>query len=252
MSNKSFLRVELIQQYDILNQKYVEDRSVKVNTQSIQAGLIKQIGATEFSVLLAIASFCDIEGEAFPSQRKLAEITGLSLPTINKAVARLLETKVNGVPVIAREIESMGSRKRFSVYSLCVKEEEAVKKKTARDFVAKFKAMFEEEYGFPYVVNYGRDTSLVKKKLMVDFEEAQIEQVIEYIIKNYTKKWANTKYPYPTITMMCSWLATATMNELKQEQKRAEEVESIKKETADFVNSDYSAINNVLDSLGDL
>lgn len=225
MSNNSFLKVELIQEYDIANQSYTELRNVKVNTQSIQAGLIKQIGATEFSVLMAIASFCDIEGEAFPSQRTLAEITGLSLPTVNKAVGRLLETKFNGVPVIARELESMGSKKRFSVYNLYVQEEEAEKKKTAKYYVEKFKALFEVKYGFPFVVNYSRDTSLVKKKLMADFTEEQIEKIIEYTIENYEKKWSNTKYPYPTITMICSWLANAVMKELTQEQKKAEEVQ---------------------------
>lgn len=243
MSSESFLRVEIIQDYDVINQACVESRNVKVNTQSIQAGLIKQIGATEFAVLMAIASFCDVEGEAFPSQRTLSEITGLSLPTVNKAVGRLLETNVNGVPVIARELESMGSKKRFSVYNLYVKEEEAEKKKTARDYVARFKYMFEEKYGFPYVVNYGRDTSLVKKKLMPDFDEEQIETILDYVIEHYEKKWANTKYPYPTITMICSWLANAVMKELIQEQKKAQEVarrikEAKESEEFESVNAD--------------
>lgn len=247
MSNESFLRVEILQDYDIANQRCIESRTVKVTTQAIQAGLIKQIGATEFAVLMAIASFCDMEGEAFPSQRKLAEITGLSLPTVNKAVGRLLETKVNGVPVIARELESMGSKKRFSVYNLYVKEEEAVKKKTARDYVAKFKHLFEEKYGFPFVVNYSRDTSLVKKKLMADFSEEDIDAIIEYAIEHYESKWANTQYPYPTISMICTWLANAVMKELIQEKKKAEELERRIKEAEESAEVNMANANRIFD-----
>lgn len=225
MKQESFLRVEVVQEYDIANQKSVEYRDIKIPTQSIQSGLIRELGGTEYCVLSAIASFCDVEGEAFPSQRKLAEITGFSLPTINKAIAKLLETRIDGVPVIARELESLGSKKRFSVYSLYVHEEEAEKKKTSRDYVGKFKHLFEEKYGFPYVVNYGRDTSLVKKKLMSEFEEDDIDTIIEYVIEHYESKWANSKYPYPTISMVCTWLATAVMKELIQEKKKAEELQ---------------------------
>lgn len=247
MKNESFLRVEIIQDYDLVNQSCIEHRNVKVTTQAIQGGLIKQIGATEFAVLMAIASFCDMEGEAFPSQRTLAEITGLSLPTVNKAVGRLLETKINGLPVIAREIESMGSKKRFSVYNLYVKEEEAEKKKTARDYVSKFKFLFEEKYGFPYVVNYGRDTSQIKKKLMADFEEEDIETIIEYVIENYETKWANTKYPYPTISMICTWLANAVMKELIQEKKKADELEKRIKEAQISASKEEEMADRILD-----
>lgn len=247
MKQDSFLRVEVIQEYDIVNQSYVESRNIKISTQSLQAGLIKELGGTEYCVLSAIASFCDVEGEAFPSQRKLAEITGFSLPTINKAVAKLLETKVNGVPVIAREIESMGSKKRFSIYNLYVKEEEAEKKKTARDYVGKFKYLFEEKYGFPYVVNYARDTSLIKKKLMADFEEADVEAIIEYAIEHYQEKWANTKYPYPTISMICTWLANAVMKELIQEKKKAEELSKRLKEAEESAMESDSRADVIFD-----
>lgn len=247
MNNSSWLKVEVIQQYDVVNQRCVEDRSVKVNTHAIQTGLIKTLGGTEFSVLMAIASFCDVEGEAFPSQRKLAEITGFSLPTVNKAVAKLLETKIDGKPIIARELESLGSKKRFSIYNLYVQEEEAEKKKTARDYVLKFKHLFEEKYGFPLVVNYSRDTGLVKRKLMADFTEEQIDQIIEYTIEHYSEKWANPKYPYPTISMMCSWVANAVMKELIQEQKKNEEIEKRIQQAQETANASEDKFNMLLD-----
>ena len=248
MSNKnSFLKVELLQQYDIINQTYVEDRNIKVDMLSLQHGLIKEIGATEFSVLMAIASFTDVEGQAFPSQRKLVEVTGLSLPTINKIVNKLLATEINGVPILSREFEQTRNKRNFSVYTLnTTKQEneesdlkvvfqeipeevpaEKPKKKTARDYSAMFKHLYEQEYGINYIVSYARDNSLIKTKLMSNFTEEEIVELIEYIIKNYRSKWAKPSFPYPTIPMMCGWLGNTAIQMMKQQKDKEKEAEMI-------------------------
>lgn len=265
MSNKnSFLKVELLQQYDVLNQSYVEDRNVKVDIHSIQKGIIKEIGASEFVVLMAIASFTDIEGEAFPSQRKLAEVTGFSLPTVNKLVNRLLEVEINGVPVLSRKFEQTKTKRNFSVYSLNtvkteneesdlkvnfqnVEPEEKPKKKTAKDYSAKFCAMYEEEFGVKYIPSYARDMSLIKSKLMANFEEEQILELIEYCVKNYKEKWAKPSYPYPTIPMICGWLGNTALQMIKQEKEKAKESEKLEELTAHYVNADYSDFDRLLD-----
>lgn len=250
MSNKnSFLKVELLQQYDIINQVYVEDRHLKVDMPSLQHGIIKEIGATEFSVLMAIASFTDIEGQAFPSQRKLVEVTGLSLPTINKIVNKLLATEINGVPVLAREFEQTRNKRNFSVYSLnAVKQEneesdlkvvfqetaeevpaekQKPKKKTSRDFSNMFKHLYEQEYGINYIISYARDNSLIKNKLMGNFTEEEIVELIEFIIKNYRTKWAKPSFPYPTISMMCGWLGNTAMQMIKEQKDKEKEIEML-------------------------
>ena len=240
-----FLKVEKIEEYDVSTQTLKESSCVKWDSASIQNNLIKDIGAVETAVLLAIASFCNADGEAFPSQRKLAEITGLSLPTVNKAVKKLLNTKINGVPVIARELESLGSRKRFSVYSLATTEEEQKKKRNAKDFVIKFKNMFEEKYNFPYLVNYGRDTSLIKNKLMAECTEEEIDQIFEYVFSHYTKKWSKPAYPYPTITMICTWLGNVALQNMKEEQKKNAEYEEIKAVTEENEDTGFDVFNNL-------
>lgn len=264
MSNKnSFLKVELKQEYDVINQAYIEERNVKVDIASIQKGIIKDIGASEFAVLIAIASYSDVDGESFPSQRKLAELTGLSLPTVNKLVNKLLTTEINGVPVLAREFETSGSKKKFSVYSLNTKKVEneesdlkvifqnesegvdAPKKKTARDYVALFKHLYEEEFGVKYIINYARDTSLIKKKLMADFEQEQIEAIITYAIKNYKEKWAKPNYPYPTVSMICTWLGNATLQQMEQERAKKQEAEKLQEMTAEYIEADYSAFDRI-------
>lgn len=264
MSNKnSFLKVELLQQYDVLNQTYVEDRSVKLDINSIQHGIIKEIGASEFVVLMAIASFTDIEGEAFPSQRKLAEVTGLSLPTVNKLVNKLLEVEINGVPILSRKFEQTKTKRNFSVYSLnTVKSEneesdlkvnfqktvteERQKKKTAKDYSAKFCSLYEEEFGVKYIPSYARDMSLIKTKLMANFEEEQILELIEYCVKNYKEKWAKPSYPYPTIPMICGWLGNAALQLIKQEKEKEKEQAMLEELTAQYVDADYSDFDRLL------
>ena len=248
MSNKnSFLKVELLQQYDIINQVYVEDRNIKLDMLAIQHGLIKEIGATEFAVLMAIASFTDVEGQAFPSQRKLVEVTGLSLPTINKIVNKLLATEINDVPVLAREFEQTINKRNFSVYTLNkVKQEneesnlkvvfqetaegptvEKPKKKTSRDYSNMFKALYEQEYGISYIISYARDNSLIKNKLMGNFTEEEIVELIEFIIKNYRTKWAKPSFPYPTIAMVCGWLGNTAMQMIKEQKDKEKEIEML-------------------------
>lgn len=264
MSNKnSFMKVELLQQYDIVNQTYIEDRSIKLDMLAIQHGLIKELGATEFAVLMAIASFTDIEGQAFPSQRKLVEVTGLSLPTINKIVNKLLATEINGVPVLSREFEQTRNKRNFSVYTLNTTKqeneesalkvvfqeiqeevvEEKPKKKTSRDFSNMFKHLYEQEFGLNYIISYARDNSLIKTKLMTNFTDEEIVELIEYIIKNYRSTWAKPSFPYPTISMMCGWLGNAAMQKIKQQKDKEKEADMVE----EYVMEHLEAEADVLD-----
>lgn len=265
MSNKnSFLKVELLQQYDVINQVYLEDMSIKVDINAIHCGIIKDIGATEFAVLMAIASYTDNHGQAFPSQRLLADLTGLSLPTINKIVNKLLKTEINGVPVLLREFEQSGKSKRFSVYSLNTSkseneksdlkvnfqndeagEEPVAKPKTAKDFGHMFKHLYEQEYGIPYQLNYARELSMIKTKLMKNFTDEQIVEIIEFTIKNYKGSWSKDAYPYPTISMLCSWLANTVMQVLTKQKEKEAEQQRLQEMTADYIEADYSSFDDI-------
>lgn len=261
MNKNSFLKVELLQQYDVLNQEYVEDRSIKIDINAVQHGILKEVGTSEFIILLAIASYMDKEGESFPSQRKLSEITGLSLPTVNKLVNKLLKIKVNGVPLLSRQFEQVGGRKKFSVYKLNVEKSEAEasslkveigkeepkKKKTAKDYAGHFCCLYEKEYGIKYIMNYARDLSLLKNKLMASFDEGTILAMMEYAIKNYRVKWGSANFPYPTIPMLCGWLGNAVMQQMKLEDENEAHREALEELTAQYLEEDYSAFDNILD-----
>ena len=250
--DNSFLQVELVQTFDLIQQKHIEQMNVKVGIKALQCGLIKHIGANEFAVLVAIASFCDGEGMSFPSQRKLVEVTGLSLPTINRIVNKLLETEINGVPILYRDFEISASRKKFSVYKMNITDdaaadtdEEPKTKRTARDFAFEFKKRYEEKYGINYVINYGKDTSLIKKKLIDQFTEEEILKIFDYVVENYRDKWANTNYPYPTISMVCSWLGNVAIQQLKEQQDAESEAEAIQTLTEVYKEMDYTDFDSL-------
>lgn len=251
MLGNTSIRVELIKQYDVQSGTYQEERNIKLNMKSIQAGLIKTLGATPFAVLMAIVSFCDNEGESFPSQRRLAEITGLSQPTVHKAVKVLLETEVDGVPILLRELETLGSRTKFSVYSIAPKkaDSDAPNKKTSRDYVLKFKDLYEKTFGFNCVVNYGRDCSLVKNKLMTNFTEEEVDMIIEKGVTEYKERWSSSNYPYPSLTMVCTWIADTLMKEHKQAQEKAEEQQRIMEEAQQLAEVDDDRINKFFDAI---
>lgn len=85
---------------------------------SIQDGIIKEIGATEFSILCVIVAFCDEFNESSVSQRKISEVTGISLLTVNKAVNKLLKVNINGEAVLKRKFSSNLERKNYSIYTI--------------------------------------------------------------------------------------------------------------------------------------
>lgn len=289
-----FMVMENIQTYDLANHERTETRFVKLDARSIQEGLVKEIGISETVILMLLASFSDIDNEAYPSQRAMARMTGLSLPTVNRVVNDLLKKEINGKPILTRDFMMNKLGRRFSVYRLntvdySTGEEDQVnvinklaedqvnvttdkkaaidligaevepegdlqvdpvveapaKKKTARDHVYHFRSKFEDVFEIPYVVNYGRDTTLIKTKLMPVYSEADIEYLIEYAVDHYREEWANDKYPYPSITMLTSWIANSVMQKRKQAEEKQEELKEILEATRGYENESYDSFDRL-------
>lgn len=223
------IKVEMLKQYNIQTGKYDEEYNIKLNMKRIQQGLIKELGTSNFAVLMAIISYCDEHGEAFPSQRTIAEQTGLSKTTVNKAVRFLLKTEIDGMPILSRELETLGSRTAFSVYSILPskKKPEEIEGKTARDYILRFSELFKEQFGFECVVNYGMATKLIKSKLMAHYTEEEVTMIIEQGILQYKQRWANTSYPYPSMVAVCTWIADVLIKEHRAEQEQIKKAEKI-------------------------
>lgn len=241
------IKLESVKQLDIKTGTAVESYSINIDTKAIQNGLVKELGTTPFSVLMAILSFLDDEGKAFPSQRKIAEITGLTQATVVKAIKKLLEVEIDGSPIISRELETLGNRKAFSVYSLVQKSKEPNQEKNSLYFVKLYAKLFEDTFGFKTSLMYARDNVLVKKKLMDNYSPEEVEMIITKGVTEYKQRWANEKYPYPSLGMVCGWIGNCLIQEQKQmEQEASERLQEQEKAKAQAVEIE-SRVNNLFD-----
>lgn len=76
---------------------------IKVDIDTLQGGIIRELGVDKFAILTAIASFANNKGEAFPSQDKIAEMVGYSRRTIVTKMKELEKVEINGEPIIRIE-----------------------------------------------------------------------------------------------------------------------------------------------------
>lgn len=245
MSNKGYqptLSVDFRHYFDDMSDGVSYQSRVCVSIDAIHGGLISTIGANRFSVLMAIMAFMDTDGKAFPSQRKLATMTGQSVNTVNKLINELIEIEFQGKHILKRELVGDGFKKKSMYYisdgivTNTEEEEKPEEKKplNSRDYVQYFAEMYEKEFGKAYVINYARDVSLVKNKLTDAFDEETLLGIIEVTISEYRKRWATDRYPVPTIGAMCSWIANEAQaiyeKAKKEEIRQAEKINTAKEQ----------------------
>lgn len=240
-SNTALLSVDFKYSFDTGADAMRYSARACVSLEAIQNGLIKEIGANRFSVLLAIVSFMDRNGTCYPSQRKLSELTGQSVNTVNKLINELLEIKVDGRHILKRKKAGEGFRKR-SEYYITVGEmtatdgeipetanktvEEILADKavlTSKDVADYFMELYENEFGVGYVINYGRDLGQIKNKLLKAYDKDTLLGIVKVAVQQYKARWANDKYPLPTIPMLSSWLANRAFGIYEKEQQQAVE-----------------------------
>ena len=224
----------------------------------------------------------DKDGECYPTQRQIAEITGLSLTTVNKSVANLLEIKINGKHILERTLRGSGQRKN-SVYTIfdiapediptedfrdidAIEEadvivtdeipevtqetaedgsEEVVEVserviKNSKDIAHYFSDKYKTIYGKSYVINYKRDLGLIKNKLVKNFEIDEIVDIIDVALEEYSERWSNSKYPTPTIGMLCSWLCNEVVKVIISKNKEEQKAQELIDDTLDYIEEDYS------------
>lgn len=225
------LTVDFRTEYDTLSEGVVNWGRACVDLGSIQSGLLKQIGVNRFGVLLGILSYMDKDGKSYPSQRKLAELTGQSVNTVNKLINELLLIEFNGQHVLKRTLTGEGPRKRSMYYitsgEVSTTEGIEMPKKQAarmnsRDAIIYFSEIYESTFGAGYSINWGKDSTLIKSKLLPLFkDDATLISVIDISILRYKKMWANKNYPLPTISMLCTWIANASYGIYQQEQAQS-------------------------------
>lgn len=226
VNENMFLQKEFYEGHDLLTGKVVSSMKLSLSALQLQQGLIKEIGSRNFAVLMAIASFINKENISYPTVEKLTEITGMTKPTVIKAVKELEAVTIGGERLIKKSkvLTSEGNTKTLYHFVHSLKESEIAV--TPADHIGTFCKHFEEKYGRPYVPNYGRDSKQIKEKLMAVFPEEDIPLIIEIAVKQYEQWSSNPKYPTPTIGALTTWLGNNAANELAKQRKASEKVDS--------------------------
>lgn len=243
MENNPILAVDFKVEYNNVADSISTTRRACISMEAIQNGLIKKIGANRLPLLLVILSYMDEDGKAFPSQRKLAELSGQSVNTVNKLINELLDIEVDGQKLLRRELVGKGVRKK-SMYFIHQGEVtttdamEAVEEyreqqeliaethtMNSKDIAHYFRDIYTETFGQGYVINYGKDLGMIKKKLLGTYDDEAMKGLIEVAVKRYKAEWANEKFPLPTIAMLCTWLANTAYGVWSKEREQAQKQE---------------------------
>lgn len=222
-----------------------------IRSKLITEGLIKDVGLKNFSVLMAIISYTNEKGISYVSLRTLSDVTGVTVKTLNKYVHELLKVEIDGKPILERKLvgtdtyaKSMYTVGNFSVTNSDVEQEldahtittEDGKKvpapESARDFVVYFMHKYEEHYGKGYVPNWGRETTMIKNKLLNAYDAETLRKVIDVVVEEYPERWANANYPLPTIGMLSTWLGNKAYA-VVQENEKQEQAAALRRERAE-------------------
>lgn len=75
MDGKMFT-VSIDKECNAIKKKMDTSIYLRVYTSLFSSGLVKDLKPTNFTVLLAVASYMDAEGNCYPTQRQITEITG--------------------------------------------------------------------------------------------------------------------------------------------------------------------------------
>ena len=236
----------------------------------IDSGLAKIVKGNDFKLLVVLSHYMDKQNEAMPTQRQIAEITGMSTKTINTSIKNLLSLHIDGKPLITRTLipTTTGESSVYKINDFEVVVDAEVKAKnikierspeefieycrttkinegmTTPDFLKYFKCRYETHYGIPCKINYQAYSKGFKSTFMDTMTGHEILKMLDYVIDNYeSSRWKNTNYPYPTIGAIISWLGMEAVKQMKvveKERQREAEAKRREKEISDSWMNDLS------------
>jgi len=105
------------------------------------------------------------------------------------------------------------------------KENTTVVFDNAKQVLIYFKEQYFKTYNVAYSPNWGRDTSIIKNKLMDSFTGEEIKSMIDVAFEEYESRWANAKFPRVTIGQICSWLGNEALTIASKRSNQAKQVD---------------------------
>lgn len=205
----------------------VGEPSVIIPIKEVLSGMYKDI---DLNLLATIMASMNRSGISYVTQEQLSKQIGVSIPTINKRVNKLLNARINGQPLLLREKLKKRGNIQSSKYTLPnvdygipevehlmpvvveeVKEVEVKGSYNAKSVINYWCEGYEEKFGQPYMVMWGRDATVVKNKIVKMYDEETVKVVIDYVMDNYLVKWGTKQYPRPTLGQLCGWMFNSAL-----------------------------------------
>lgn len=103
---------------DLTSGEKTDQTYVRVYNSIFTSGIVKEIGTSGLTTLIALASFMNEDGECFPTQQQIADRIGCHKNTANKYVNDLLAARVNDKPVVTRTKVNKGQGQIYSFYKI--------------------------------------------------------------------------------------------------------------------------------------
>ncbi|MCR8641872.1 helix-turn-helix domain-containing protein [Paenibacillus sp. N1-5-1-14] len=105
MTVSNLVSVESQTEYSLTTGESERRIFVKMYVDAAKCGLIADIGPQNWTMLRAIASFMDVQGNCYPTQAQIAKLLGVNRQTANKYVDRLVDYRWQGQSVINEYFE---------------------------------------------------------------------------------------------------------------------------------------------------
>ncbi|MCY8048436.1 helix-turn-helix domain-containing protein [Bacillus haynesii] len=247
---------------------------LRVYTSMFTSGLVAEMGIQNFATLMAISSYMNEDGECFPTQRQLAERMGVHRNSVNRYINALLDFKINGKPVVTREIVSQKKGRVSSFYKIhplsqiaifnsgveglgtkevqdeaqnndtpqhqkedltITKEQEPINKKyETKDFLKIFMNKYREVYGVNFNPAWQRDMRIMKS-LHERYDGETLEQILEIAVEEYDSRWKSPKFPRPTPGQVISFIADQVQEIIEERKKEDEQFEEFENHSEERV-----------------
>lgn len=242
--------------YNAINKEYSNDIFLRVYVSAFTEGLVAKLKPSNFVVFLAVCSFMDAKGECYPTQRQIAERTGLSKTTVNRAITDLLAFEVNDQPILQRRLVGQNGNSVYTVLPIGQiaifdqgiekieqpetevndektaasdgNESKTIEKtefKTAKDVLAYYAGVYRNVYGVNPNIRWPAETALVKKKWLGTYTDEQIRQMINISVAEYDQRWKNSKFPRPTMSGIVSWIGETALAFKLDEEKQLTQIQ---------------------------
>lgn len=167
-----------------------------------------------------VESVAAVQGDVLkPSQHEITDVSKTSHEMLgNPHITMLGNPHTNKNHINDNQVSKINNNTSSSA-GMAVGEQTVKELNTPKGVITYFCEKYQEKYGCAYSVAWQRDSGLVKNKLLGTYTPAQIKDIIDVTLSEYDQRWANDKYPRPTIGALVTWIPNKALAVTAEKEK---------------------------------